>query len=67
MPKTSGISSRVDLARKSGPTLYLDSMNRVAAPETRNSSANRHGLSSSINGSSAVMRCALLMWNPQDT
>ena len=40
---------------------YLRSMNRVATPETRNSSDSRQGLSTSISGSSAVMRCALLM------
>jgi hypothetical protein len=67
MPKIREIKSRLDLERISGPTAYLRSMNRVAAPETRNSSASRHGLRISIKGSSAVMRCPLLIWNPQDT
>ncbi len=42
-------------------------MKRVAKPATRNSNDSRHGLSISINGSSAVIRCSLLMWKPQDT
>ncbi len=42
------------------PAAVFRSMKRVATPETRNSSASRQGLSTSISGSSAAMRLRAL-------